>query len=121
MYIAKALLSLATALVLCFLFLQMAVAAITGNESVPYAWWGFIVVGAIAIYCFMQVGFWMRLRNCNYEWYVANNPSCKRSDGRVKCAVCGSNRITVRNLMNRTFTRAHVCVQCGETLYFSPE
>lgn len=42
-------------------------------------------------------------------------------NGNVTCHECSSTKVTIRNLMNRTFTRAHVCAACGKTLYYSPE
>lgn len=55
-----------------------------------------------------------------FAWYQAHNPACVTNEG-VACNACGGKRVHVRNLMKRTFHRAHVCVRCGKTLYFSPE
>lgn len=56
-----------------------------------------------------------------YAWYRKTFPANSRTEGGVSCRHCGGTHITVRNLMQRTFTRAHVCAQCGASLYFSPE
>lgn len=55
-----------------------------------------------------------------YAWYAATFPDHVSTRG-VRCRHCGSRRISIRNLMQQTFQRAHVCQQCGETLYYSPE
>lgn len=57
----------------------------------------------------------------NYLWYRTAFPSCTRTDGRVSCRFCGSEKSHVKNMMNRTYMRLHSCGQCGETLYFSSE
>lgn len=62
-----------------------------------------------------------RYRRYSFAWYRATFPNMIRGEGRVRCRHCGGNHISVRNLMRRTFTRAHVCNQCGETLYYSAE
>lgn len=56
----------------------------------------------------------------DYAWYKAQHPDCCASN-RVQCHECKSDRISVQRLMNRTYYRAHVCAQCGTTLYYSPE
>lgn len=55
-----------------------------------------------------------------FAWYRASNPACVKGDG-VACNACGGHRVHVRNLMRRTFHRAHICGRCGKTLYYSPE
>lgn len=60
-----------------------------------------------------------RLEN-NFDKYKADHPDCVFG-GRVKCYECGSQRVNARGLMNQTYTREHFCVQCGKTLYYSPE
>lgn len=57
----------------------------------------------------------------NHKWYIEKHPDCKLGHGKVKCFSCGGSHITVRNKMNKTYIRAHICVNCGETLYYSPE
>ena len=59
-------------------------------------------------------------RKMNYEKYITENPQCL-INGRISCRHCGGTQIQVRNLMNRTFFREHLCAQCGKTLYYSPE
>lgn len=56
----------------------------------------------------------------NYEWYKSTHPQLVKNN-RVSCFRCNHNRIHVRGLMQRTYVREHFCVQCGETLYYSPE
>ncbi|WP_344762996.1 hypothetical protein [Actimicrobium antarcticum] len=60
------------------------------------------------------------LESHSYSWYKNNFPESSEN-GRIHCRFCGDHRISVRNLMNGTFVRSHSCVQCGETLYYSPE
>lgn len=56
----------------------------------------------------------------NFAWYKEQHPECCR--GRhVSCHSCGGTRTFVRHLMNETYFRAHICTQCGTTLYYSPE
>lgn len=62
----------------------------------------------------------MRLRQ-DYAWYMATYPGKTSRDGRPLCYACNSPRVAVRNVMNHTYMRAHVCSVCGTTLYFSKE
>ncbi len=61
-----------------------------------------------------------RLAERDYNWYRSEHPELITEDG-VKCSNCGSSRIHVRHLMQRTFLRKHFCSQCGTTLYYSHE
>lgn len=72
---------------------------------------------AIVIYWWRQL---TRFQTMTYEAYKTAHPE-QVQDGRVRCFVCGNDRIHVRALMNRTFHREHFCTQCGKTLYYSPE
>lgn len=56
----------------------------------------------------------------NFYWYAEKYPHCYRNK-RVSCVHCGCDRVHVRNMMNGWYLREHVCTQCGETLYWSPE
>jgi hypothetical protein len=56
----------------------------------------------------------------SYKWYTDTYPEHVKGN-RVSCFACGNARIQVRALMNQTYHRAHICAQCGETLYYSPE
>lgn len=57
----------------------------------------------------------------SYAWYRASFPSHIHDKGRVSCRHCENPQVQVRNLMHSSFMRAHICTQCGQTLYFSPE
>lgn len=57
----------------------------------------------------------------DYTWYRATFPEHAHDKGKVSCRHCQNPQIQVRNLMNRSFMRAHICTQCGKSLYFSPE
>ena len=57
----------------------------------------------------------------NYAWYCKAFPGNVTANGDVTCRHCGGGHVSVKNLMNRTFMRAHACNRCGETLYYSPE
>lgn len=59
-------------------------------------------------------------RKHTYAWYVTHFSDHVRQ-GRVSCRHCGSQNIRTHNLMRQSYTRAHSCNQCGQTLYFSPE
>ncbi|CAN7781958.1 hypothetical protein LJR175_008181 [Variovorax sp. LjRoot175] len=59
-------------------------------------------------------------RGRDYQWYLGEHPGALKN-GRVHCHNCGSPRLSVQRLMNRTFLRSHVCGQCGTTLYHSKE
>lgn len=61
-----------------------------------------------------------RMMAKNYQWYRATYPEAFRGQ-RVTCKACGSDHVSVRNVMQRTFMREHFCGQCGESLYYSPE
>jgi hypothetical protein len=71
----------------------------------------------VIIFHFVRVAM---LRSKNYEWYKSEHPDLVKGN-RVSCYSCHNNRIHVRNLMNKTFTRAHFCTQCGKNLYYSAE
>jgi hypothetical protein len=57
----------------------------------------------------------------SFAWYRAAFPKHAHDEGHVSCRHCGSHKVLVTNLMNKTFMRVHACARCGETLYFSPE
>lgn len=61
-----------------------------------------------------------KFQNQTFAWYRKTYPSLIKGN-RAACHSCGNDRITLRSLMNRTYTRAHVCSSCGTTLYYSPE
>ncbi len=56
----------------------------------------------------------------NYAWYAKQHPGLVKN-GRVRCHNCSGGRIQLRNLKEHTYTRAHICSDCGTTLYYSPE
>jgi hypothetical protein len=60
------------------------------------------------------------LRSRDYQWYKLTHPDYAQ-DGSLRCFRCRGNRIHVRGLMGGTYHREHFCVQCGTTLYYSPE
>lgn len=62
-----------------------------------------------------------RRRRFNHAWYRQQHPTLVDERGRLRCRSCGSNEVQIRNLMNKTYMRAHICGQCGTTLFFSPE
>lgn len=72
---------------------------------------GFLVVSQVKL---------ARKRSQNYEWYLNEHPGAFRN-GRVHCHACDNSRLSVQRLMNKTYLRAHVCTQCGTTLYHSKE
>lgn len=90
---------------------------------------GEVGVGALLGAVFMSLGLFQmisgvrlinKFQKKTYLWYKATHPL--NVDGnRVTCFSCGSPRINVRALMNRTYHRDHFCTQCGTSLYFSPE
>lgn len=59
-------------------------------------------------------------RKFNFEWYRREFPNLITARG-VKCYKCGSDHMVVRNLMQGSYTKAHSCGRCGQTLYYSPE
>lgn len=61
-----------------------------------------------------------KFREQDYQWY-RNRYLDAIKGNRVTCNSCGSDRITVRGLRQRTYLREHVCTQCGSALYYSPE
>lgn len=61
-----------------------------------------------------------RFQTYDYLWYRGEFPELVRGN-RIACYRCHSDQVTVRQLMNRTYTRQHFCAQCGTTLYYSPE
>ena len=56
----------------------------------------------------------------NFAWYAKTYPS-SMVKGRVHCHSCSSDRVHVKNVMQHTYTRAHLCGNCGTTLFYSPE
>jgi len=59
-------------------------------------------------------------RSWNYQWYSNEFPQLVKN-GRVTCYQCGGSSVGVERLMNQTYLRAHICRQCGTTLYYSSE
>ncbi len=56
----------------------------------------------------------------DHAWYAAKHPELVKSGG-VQCPACKGDRIALRNLLQHSYTRAHVCANCGTTLYYSAE
>ena len=56
----------------------------------------------------------------DFSWYRATYPD-KVSPGRVTCIDCGGTRLHTERVMQGTYLRRHFCVNCGKTLYYSPE
>lgn len=79
-----------------------------------------ILAGVMTVVAF-NVWRQVQVKLFNFGWYKRAFPAMVLQGGRIRCRHCSGTHITVRNLMNRTFGRAHVCNQCGETLYYSPE
>lgn len=55
-----------------------------------------------------------------YDAYKAKHPEAMRGS-RPTCFKCKGDRVFVRNIMQHTYHRAHVCGDCGTTLYYSRE
>lgn len=71
----------------------------------------------------VAISTWIRItrfQTQTYAWYRENHPQHAHADG-VSCKNCGSRRIQVRGLLQQTYTREHVCTQCGTRLFYSPE
>ena len=79
-----------------------------------------IVLGVILFSIVQQHRKKQRMREQDYDWYKSAHPDLVTERG-VKCASCGNSRINARALMQHTYMREHYCVQCGTTLYYSPE
>lgn len=60
------------------------------------------------------------MRARDFEWFKSTHPQKVTRDG-VICPKCASTKSHVRGVMNQSYMRAHVCMRCGETLYFSRE
>jgi len=80
----------------------------------------------LIVNCFILAGRQARLQRAiwashDYPWYRATFPGHAHDKGKVSCRHCRNPHIQVRNLMNRSFMRVHLCNQCGKSLYFSPE
>lgn len=89
------------------------------NELLGYGLFGgffAIVIGGI-VFHHLKIA---AKRAENYEWYLNEHPAALRN-GRVHCHKCDCSRLSVQRLMNKTYLRAHVCTQCGTTLYHSKE
>jgi len=67
-----------------------------------------------------QVARFATLEEKNFDWYRNSFPENVQS-GRVSCRNCGSRRINIRGLGDRTYHCEHKCAGCGQTLYYSPE
>lgn len=61
-----------------------------------------------------------KLAKQNYEWYCRQYPAYVNK-GKVRCHHCNHHGIAVRSMMQRSFLLAHICTQCGMTLYHSKE
>jgi len=60
------------------------------------------------------------MKTRDYNWYKQQYPAAFK-DGRPTCYSCGGKSVVVKNLMQRTFMREHLCVDCGTTLFYSSE
>jgi len=60
------------------------------------------------------------LEKKTYAWYRSAHPESAQA-GRVSCHQCGSRKINVRGLGSHTYHCQHKCVECGHTLFYSPE
>lgn len=78
----------------------------------------FFIAGTVAMYTRLKQI--TRFEKMTYHWYCAQYPQ-QVQQHKVSCFSCGSPRIQVRALLNRTYHREHFCAQCGTTLYYSPE
>ena len=86
----------------------------------------FTAVPVVIVNCFIVIGRQSRRQRAiwakhDYLWYRATFPDHAHDKGKVSCRHCRNPHIQVRNLMNRSFMRVHLCNQCGKSLYFSPE
>ena len=77
----------------------------------------FLLIGGIKVYQFLRV---QMLKRENYDWYKAQYPALV-ANGHVKCHKCESSNVSTERMMKRTYLRAHVCRQCGTSLYYSVE
>jgi len=77
----------------------------------------FAAVIGIIIHQQMQLA---KKRRWNYQWYAGEFPNLVKN-GRVACYRCQSTNLGVERLLNKTYLRAHICRQCGTTLYYSSE
>lgn len=80
---------------------------------------GFTIIPAI-----VGVTNWIRVtkfQTQTYAWYRETYPKHAHTDGSVSCKNCGGRRIHIRGLLQHTYTREHVCGQCGTRLFYSPE
>jgi hypothetical protein len=57
----------------------------------------------------------------SYSWYCRAYPTNMNAEAGVSCRHCGGRQVVVRSLPKISQIRAHVCQQCGETLYYSSE
>jgi hypothetical protein len=106
------------------IFLIVAAGLVAALAGVEVAIESSIVAGFFGIFAANVVFYFLRkdlFRSHSYAWYVAAFPGHVLNQGQVSCRHCGGRRLSIRNLMNHTFHRAHVCNQCGKTLYYSPE
>lgn len=111
---------------IAFAFYEVAAGGST-REIVAGAISGFVV----AFVAFMMTTFVLAIRLSSkqravyaahdYDWYRRTFPAHVHDKGHVSCRHCGGHKINTKNLMKSTYTRAHVCDQCGKSLYFSPE
>ncbi len=74
----------------------------------------------LCVFAFAEMKKLNQRKSMNYEWYKSTYPDQVKGN-RVSCFVCGNEKIHARALMRRTFLREHFCIQCGKTLYYSPE
>lgn len=100
-------------------FIAVTIAVLSGVAPDAAAVGAFIGL-IVAVILFWNVWQRKQFRKYGYAWYAGSFPQ-HISERGVRCRHCGSWKVTVRNLMNQTFHRAHVCTQCGRTLYYSPE
>lgn len=92
-------------------------------KKVEYAIFLLLVSGLSAAYLVEYLRRDKMLRtfaDMSYDNYKLRHPDNVRSN-RITCFNCGGNRLNIRAMMDQLYHREHVCVQCGTTLYYTPE
>jgi hypothetical protein len=107
----------------CLLFLAgPADGALVQKAFVGAMWGAFGAVPLVIVAAFVLIGVRQRRdraawRSYGLDWYCSQFPEHARDD--ISCRFCGAARVVPRNLTGRGDTRAWLCGQCGETLYYS--
>jgi len=78
------------------------------------------VLSLIIIHCARHLQLLVKCQRETQSWYMQNLPASARKRSLPVCRHCGCTQVAMHPLKHRLNYRAHACVRCHQTLYYSP-